>query len=89
MDSEMKVRYFLKLVCVKIREDGSMWDKFLKFFTKIGIQELRESLKATHTQVKPPTIIKAGRPQVGESGVGFRLISLLHHFIVDPTQFQS
>ena len=36
-------------MCVKIREDGSVWDNFLKFFTKIGIQELSENLSKQHT----------------------------------------
>ena len=44
LDSELKVRYLLRLVCVKIREDGSVWNKFLKLLTKMGDQELSENL---------------------------------------------
>ena len=44
LDSELKVRYLLRLMCEKIREDGSVWDKFLKLLTKIGNQELSENL---------------------------------------------
>ena len=49
LDSELKVRYLLRLVCVKIREDGSVWDKFLKLLTKIGNQELSENLSKQYT----------------------------------------
>ena len=49
LDSELKVRYLLRLVCVKIREDGSVWDKFLKLMTKIGHQELSENLSKQYT----------------------------------------
>ena len=44
LDSELKVRYLLRLVCVKIREDGSVWEKFLKLLTNIGNKELSENL---------------------------------------------
>ena len=55
LDSELKVRYLLRLVCVKIREDGSVWDKFLKLLTKMGDQELSENLSKqyTHTSGHP------------------------------------
>ena len=49
LDSELKVRYLLRLVCVKIREDGSGCDKFLKLLTKIGNQELSENLSKQYT----------------------------------------
>ena len=49
LDSELKVRYLLRLVCVKIREDGSVWDKFLKLLTKMGDQELSENLSKKYT----------------------------------------
>ena len=49
LDSELKVRYLLRLVCVKIREDGSVWDKFLKLMTKIGHQELSDNLSKIYT----------------------------------------
>ena len=49
LDSELKVRYLLRLVCVKIREDWSVWDKFLKLLTKIGHQELSDNLSKLYT----------------------------------------
>ena len=49
LDSELKVRYLLRLVCVKIREDGRVWDKFLKLLTKMGDQELSENLSKQYT----------------------------------------
>ena len=49
LDSELKVRYLLRLVCAKIREDGSVWNKFLKFLTKIGNQELSDNLSKQYT----------------------------------------
>ena len=49
LDSELKVRYLIRLVCVKIREDSSVWDKFLKLLNKIGNQQLSKSLSIQHT----------------------------------------
>ena len=49
LDSELKVRYLLRLVCEKFREDSSVWDKFLKLLNKIGNQELSKSLSIQHT----------------------------------------
>ena len=49
LDSELKVRYLLRLVCAKIREDGSVCDKFLKLLTKIGHQELSDNLSKQYT----------------------------------------
>ena len=57
LDSELKVRYLIRLVCVKIREDSSVWDKFLKLLNKIGNQELSKSLSIQHTHKSSHTLL--------------------------------
>ena len=81
LDSELKVRYLLRLVCTKIREDGSVWDKFLKLLTKIGNQELSENLSKQYTH-------KSSHPLESKQGdkdtiFGFQDVKLLLGLLVE------
>ena len=81
LDSELKVRYLLRLVCEKIREDGSVWDKFLKLLIKIGNQELSENLSMPYTQ-------KSSHPLVSKQGdetivFGLQDVNLLLELLVE------
>ena len=45
VDPQLQIKYLLKLVRVKIREDESVWEKFLSVLIGIGMKEISECLR--------------------------------------------